>query len=358
MQIRILTREPARSGRCANSVLLHILLFCILAFDSAAQGLLTQPKPTTEHSEEPVPMAAFARMETGEWRLGTVHATTWRWGPGRHSIRAHRVGSDVGGNPWRELVIYYWHPDREQIQLVSFHPDIPSIGRGVGEGTIEFDGDTAVTSLELYQPRGKRKLESRWAFDSPDTYNDIILEDNGRGMATLAEWEYTRSLELSPPSVPKAGRAPKPSRDIQPFVPLLGRWEGHEDGREELVQSSFEWMEHLDVVALSVERAHEDGMPEHLLDVYLYHHVGFDELRCLAISATGNIFEGGVTVLEDDSLELDLTRFEEGAVDRRLVRINFTADDALQTRVWSVDGDMRTLVLDVLHHRTPELQGG
>lgn len=299
-------------------------------------------------------MAAFARMEAGEWRLGTVHATTWRWGPGRHSIHAHRVGSDVDGNPWRELVIYYWRPDREQIHLLSFHPDIPGIGRGVGEGTIEFDGDSAATSLELHQPRARRKLEARWAFDGPDTYRDVLLEDSGRGLTTLAEWEYVRSMERSPPPAPAAGRVPTPSRNIRAFVPLVGQWEGQEDGRAELIRSNVGWVEYLDVVALSVEGASKNDKPEHLLDAFFYHHVGFDELRCVAISISGSVYEGVVTVLEDNNLELELNPYEGDAGDRRLVRFDLAPDGALRTRAWTVDGDDRTLVLDVIHRQTPE----
>jgi len=335
---------------------LIILLFGVRVFEASAELMKTQPTPMSEPAEVSAPMAAFARMEAGEWRLGTVHATTWRWGPGRHSIRAHRVGSDIDGNPWRELVIYYWRPDREQIHLLSFHPDIPGIGRGVGEGTIEFDGDNAATSLELHQPLARRKLEARWAFDGPDMYRDVLLEDSGHGLATLAEWEYARFMERSPPPAAAAGRVPTPSRNIRAFVPLVGQWEGQEDDRVELVHSNFVWMEYLDVVALSVERASKADKPEHLLDAYFYHHVGFDELRCVAISASGGVYEGGVTVLQDNNLELDLTRYEGEASDRRLVRFDYAPDGTLRTRAWSVDGDDRTLVLDVIHRRSSQPQ--
>lgn len=337
-------------------MLLIILLFGVHVFDTSVRGMNLQPTLASEPALVPSPMAAFARMEAGEWRLGTVHATTWRWGPGRHSIRSHRVGADIDGNPWRELTIYYWRPDREQIHLLSFHPDIPGIGRGVGEGTIEFDGDTAATSLELHQPGARRKLAARWTFDGPDRYHDVLLEDSGRGLATLAEWEYARSVERSSQPAPAADRVPTPSTNIRAFVPLLGQWEGREDGAAELVHSHFDWMEHLDVVALRVEGASNADKPEHLLDAYFYHHVGFDELRCMAVSASGEVYEGCVTILEDGDLELDLTRHEGGASDRRLVRFDFAPDGTLRTREWSVDGDNRTLILDIGHRRKLEPQ--
>ncbi|MCA9310089.1 MAG: hypothetical protein KDA21_02725, partial [Phycisphaerales bacterium] len=251
----------------------------------------------------------------------------------------------------RELMIYYWRPDREQIHTLSFHPDIPGIGRGVGEGTIEFDGETAAASLELHQPGARRKLAARWIFDGPDRYRDVLLEDRGRGLATLAEWEYTRSVERSSPPAPAAGRVPTPSTNIRAFVPLLGQWEGRQDGSAEPIHSDFHWMEHLDVVALRVDGTSNADKPEHLLDAYFYHHVGFDELRCVAMSASGEVYEGGVTVLADRNLELDLTRYDGDASDRQLVRLDFAPDGTLRARAWSVDGDDRTLVLDVIHRR-------
>lgn len=296
-------------------------------------------------------MAGFARMVAGEWRLGTIQTNTWRWGPGRHSIRVHTVGSDGDGNPWRELVIYYWRQDREKIHMLSFHPDIPGIGRGVGEGTFEFDGETAVASLVLQQPRARRKLASRWTFDGPDKYHDELLEDSGRGLMPLAEWDYARSMELT--AIPAPDRTPKPSKNIRAFLPLLGQWETPDDGGEIIARSYFEWMEYLDVVALRVVAAPKPDEPDHLLDAYFYHHVGTGELHCLVLTASGGVYEGAVSVLDDRALELDLTRYEGATSDRRLVRFDFEPDGTLRTREWSVDGGDRALVFDV-HQRALE----
>lgn len=295
-------------------------------------------------------------MVAGEWRLGTIKTNTWRWGPGRHSIRMHSVGADGDTNPWRELLIYYRNPNREMIHLLSFHPDIPGIGRGVGEGTFEFDGETAAASFELSQPQSQRKLGGRWTFGGPDKYHEVLLEDTGRGLTPLAEWDYVRFMEQSASPVTTPNMAPTPSRNIRAFVPFLGQWESREDGDAILTRSNFEWMEYLDVVALRVEGASKPDKPGHLLDAYFYHHVGTDELRCLALSASGEVYEGGATVLEDRSLQLDLTRHEDEAGDRRLVRFDFESDGALRTRAWSVDGNDRALVFNVIHHRTLEPQ--
>lgn len=337
-------------------MLVAILSLSVPVLGASAQGVNADGARSGEPAPVSEPMAGFARMVAGEWRLGTIHADTWGWGPGRHSIRVHTVGSDGEGKPWRELVIYSWRPDRGKIHLLSFHPDIPGIGRGVAEGTFEFDGENAAASLELHQPRVRRKLASRWTFDGPDRYREVLLEDSGRGLAPLAEWDYARSMERSASPAPVPGPAPTPSRNIRAFVPFLGEWERRGDGEAVLARSSFEWMEYLDVVALRVDGASETDKPEHLLDAYFYHHVGTDELRCLALSAAGVVYEGGVIVPEDRALQLDLIRYEGAASERRLVRFDFEPDGTLRTREWSVDGDDRALVFDVFHHRTPELE--
>lgn len=359
---RAIRARNHRAGRRTKSLLLAALSLGALAIATSAQDLNSDEALPSDPPAAPEPMAGFARMEAGEWRLCAVpattwiHATTWRWGPGRHSIRAHRVGSDIDGNPWRELVIYYWRQDRQKIHMLSFHPDIPGIGRGVGEGTFEFDGETAAATLVLHQPRARRKLASRWTFDGQDKYHEELLEDSGRGQIPLAEWDYARSMEPSesPPTAP--GGAPTPSKNIQAFVTLLGQWKTTEDGGEIIARSNFEWMEHLDVVALRVEATPKPDEPGHLLDAYFYHHVGSGKLRCLALSASGGVYKGGVTVLEDRGLELDLMRYEGKAGDRRLVRFEFESDGTLRTREWSIDGDDRTLAFDAIHHRTSEPQ--
>jgi len=121
--------------------------------------------------EVPEPMKGFERLTPGEWRTtlasGETFSTTWQWGPGRYSI----------SQPGLELL--YWHPGHQEVRTLSMHPDIPGVGRGVGEGTMRFEGDTAEGRLDLHQPRGLRRLGIRWEFQGPDTYLDTLLEQTG-----------------------------------------------------------------------------------------------------------------------------------------------------------------------------------
>jgi hypothetical protein len=318
----------------------------------------SEPEPVAEPMPDlaPDPMAGFERLVEGSWRLGTMQTNRWRWGPGRRSIREHTVGLNSDDNPWRELLIHYLRPDREKVQLLSFHPDIPGIGRGVGEGTFEIHGDTASSALQLYQPGVRRTLATHWTLKGPDLYHEALLEDSGSGWRPLAEWDFSRDGDAVALPEPAAGDTPKPSKNIRAFVPLLGKWEsGDDDGGATPVRAHAEWMEYLDVVAVRVEGGPDPGDATHLLDAYLYHHLGTDTLRCLALSASGAVYEGGVAVLEDGALELDLTRYGEDTVDRRLVRIGFEPNRELRTREWMIHGDDRVLVFDA-HYRAVERQ--
>jgi hypothetical protein len=349
---------PALRPQYNACLVLFVILFLATQTTNAyAQDTNPSEMPTNQPATPPEQMSNFARMEAGKWQLGTVHASTWEWGPGHHSIHAHTVGSDADANPWRALVIYYWHPDHAQIHSLSFHPDIPGIGRGVGEGTFEFDGENAIASVNLHQPRARRTLASRWTFKDPDNYHEVLLEDNGQGQVPLAEWDYVRSMEQSAPPLHAPAKMPTPSKNIQAFVPLLGQWESREDDRGEiLVHANFVWMEYLDVVALRVEGGSKPDDHDHLLNAYFYHHVGTNELRCLALSASGGVYEGRVTVLKDHDLELDLTRYKGETDERRLVRFDFESDGTLRTRQWSIADNDRALMFDVTHQRTPKPQ--
>ena len=103
---------------CAAAFVIMALGFRVAV--TCAQSLGSGEARPIEPAAVSDPMAGFGRLVAGPWRLGTLQTNTWRWGPGRHSVREHTVGLDGEGNPWRELVIHYWRPDRETIHLLSF----------------------------------------------------------------------------------------------------------------------------------------------------------------------------------------------------------------------------------------------
>jgi len=331
---------------------------------TARQDKSPDAKPVREPAPAEVadPMASFARMIPGEWHLtfqgGTSIYDAWHWGPGQHSMRVMTDGFGADGEPWRKLDVVYWHPGREQVRLLHLHRDVPGIGRGVGEGTIKFDGDTADAVYDLYQPGVRRKLRSRWTFNGPDKYHEILSESAGpAGFQPLVEWDRIRINKRSETRPPPAEEALKPSQHLKVFKPLLARtWEAKGEwatGDAFHIQTAVEWEPYVASVYARTFALTNDGEPTHLLDAYVYHHVGTNSLRCLALSNRGGVYEGDLTVLVGGALQFDLKGYEGDRVVPHVVRFDFEQDGTQRHRVWSVMGTERTLILDV-HHKKLE----
>lgn len=345
-----------------------ILVLALLTTTNACEAANTQPTdPDVSHERsaavdaavEASPMASFAIMEEGQWNLGSIHADIWRWGPGKHSIQSHTVGTDGSGRPWREMAIYYWHPGLEQIRVLSLHPDIPGIGRGVAEGSIEFDGRTLTGQADLYQTgRQKpthRRLAHRWTFNGPDRYHEALLENSGRGYETLAEWDYVRTEKQPTKQIDPEAEAPRPSENLTSLVPLLGEWKEPGDSTGATKQHftlNIQWAEYLDLVSVRMDVTNKDDETDHLYDVYLYHHLGTNSLRCLALSESGGVYEGEVVLLPDGALECDLRGFAGDLETRNVARLDFEGDGTLRKRIWTLSDGTRTLTLDARYRES------
>ena len=254
----------------------------------------------------------------------------------------------------------YWHPGRKQVSMLTMHGDIPGVGRGVGEGSIKFVGETADGVLDLHQPRGRRKLGLRWVFDGSDKYHDTLLEDSGAGLKPLAEWDFVRIKEPSGVQ-PGAGEAspPKLAKHLRVFEPLLGHtWVAKVEVKNNAanaieILTTLESVPSLEVITARVVAPRKDGEPVHLLDAYFYHHLGTNSLRCLALSNRGGVYEGNWMVLEGGALQIDRKGFEADRVVPLVVRLDFEPDGTLRQRIWSINGPERSLMLDV-HHKKVE----
>jgi hypothetical protein len=338
-----------------RTVLMSSIIAVSLAC-TAAQNESTDAEPAQELAPAEVanPMASFARMVPGEWRTTALRGTstfdTWHWGPAQRSMRVMTdgSGSDVVPEPWRELQVFYWHPGRKQVCLLVLSP----YARGVSEGTIQFEGETAEGVFDLYQIHGRRKMGLRWVFDGPDKYHDVLLEATGPdGLKPMNEWDHFRSKGPPAPRPRFSDETPKPSELPKVFESFLGHtWEAR-IGTAVHIQSTFEWVPYADGIYVRIVMPTKDGEPTHLFDAYIYHHTGAGVLRCLGLSSSGAVYEGGVTVLEGGALELELKCHERDRVVSLVVRLDLEKDGTVRDRVWSLEGTGRKLVLDAFHEK-------
>lgn len=352
-------------------LLMAVLCACTAAQDSKPDAATKveagdpqiSPRPPVLSAE---PLANFARMLGGEWKMtaqsGTSLYDSWHWGPGKHSLRMMTEGEAADGSPWRALQVVYWHPGRNQVLLLSMHPNIPGIGRGVGDGTIRFDGDTSDAIFDLYQPRGPRNLRSRSIFEGPDKYHATLLESTGPGgYQPLADWDHFRVNDPAATGTRIPEEALKLPEELRIFESFVGRtWDAKgkgESGEAFHIQSTFEFVPIAEYVYGRTVDVTGSGKQIHTLDVYFYHHVGTDGLRCLALSNYGGVYEGDVIVLDSGGLQINLDGYEGERIVSHIVRFDFEAGEALRQRVWSLKGSERVLMLEVLHKRVVPKQG-
>lgn len=312
------------------------------------------PAPTTAAD----PMANFARMVGGEWKMtaqaGTSMYDVWHWGAGKRSLRVMTHGDDAQGNPWLAVQAVYWHPGRKQTCLWGLNP----FERSVEIGSITFDGETAEAIYDLHQRGVRRTLARRWSFEGRDTYHAVLLEATGpSGFVPLVAWDYTRSKTLTPVRAIPADKEPEIPERLKALAPLQGQtWEARGNwgtGEALRIRSTVEWVPYADGIYASVVATSDGGAPTHVLDAYLYHHTGTGALRCLALSHHGGVYEGDLTVLDGGALQVDMTGYEDDQVVPLVGRLDFDTDGTLRHRIWSLLGAKRTLMLDV-HHKQLE----
>lgn len=308
-------------------------------------------------------MTPFARFVDGEWKMtaaaGTSMFDTWHWGPGKHSLRVMTTGSNAANQPWRELQVLYWHPGLRQIRLLALNP----YSRSVAEGSVKLDGDTLEGTVEMHQVGVRRDLRLRWTFDGPDKFRETLLERVGNAdYNVLVEWDNVRLSTVHPqPSID--GPPPELPARYSPIRAFLRQaWVTTTDitvpgvaadGRR--LRSTFEWIPYAEALYVRITAVSEEGAerdPAHILDAYIYHHTGAGVLRGLALSRTGGVYEGDVIALEEGVLQLDLKGYEGDQTRSYLVQLDPEAAGTARSRIWSVDGDVRTLIHDA-HHRDP-----
>lgn len=330
---------------------------CTAAGDTQ-QDVAARHEPAPPEGENP--MASFARFVGGAWRVtfasGQAARHSWHWGPGKRSMHRLDEGqSDASGSAesgWGGEVLY-WHPDLNQVRVLSMHPEIPGVGRGVGEGTTWFEGETSMALIDLDQPRGRRKLGLRQVFDGPDRYHELLLEDGGAGLQPLNALDFVREPERPAPS-PGASRTPPGIPEGWKSVEVLvGSWEATADAADGAVRirTTIEWLPSFEAVLVRSSSVDERGQATPWLEAYVFRNVRDETLRCLALSDRGGVREGVASVLEGGAWQLELKGHESGEAVEQVARVELGGDGRLRTRLWSLQDGARRLALDVMHGR-------
>jgi hypothetical protein len=323
---------------------------------------------TRRASSSDDPLAPFERMIGGRWKMTTPAGRdtydTWRWGPGRSSIRALGEGTLTEGDPWRTLAVFYTHPGDRTVRWFGAQ----SVMRGVAEGTVVFDGDRAEGEFTLHQSAGPRALGLRWTFDGPDQYRDELLDKIPGGFALQNAWTRRRVPSPAPNESPAAesrGAKATASEFMRPFEGLLGRaWlrdppadpAATRPAAAGRLRTAFEYLPHVDVVVGRIDRVAADGTSVHTTDLYLYHHTGARTLRFLALTVEDagreRVFEGDIGLSADGrALDLRIQEPRANGAATHEASLELPVDDAVRLRVWNSKDRAGPTILDVRYRR-------
>ncbi len=271
------------------------------------------PWPTTplENPAASNPLEHFDRFAAHSWTVtaatGKAMHHTWKWGPGKFSIERWTEGESAQGEPWKELIVYYWHPIKKQIHLLGMSP----YASGIQRGTIDFDGKTGTAIISLAQTTGLRKMKTRWKFDGADHYRETLLETDSSGKEfELVAFEHHRSKEThDPASHPFASSI---SVDWEGFRSLLGKkWNGRFEGAlAPSMQTSFQWIPKANFLYGIVHNEPGRGGNIH---IYLYRDTETKSLRSLALQADSSVFDGEIRLMNDGEIQADMRSFSPSA---------------------------------------------
>lgn len=322
---------------------------------------------TRDGSWNSEPLEAFSRFIGGSWKMTTSAGRdtfdTWTWGPGMQSMRSMRVGALTDGEPWTTMSVYFWHPTLKEVRLLS----VGSVRRGIGEGRIAFDGDSAESVFTLKQSSGTRHLMERWTFTGPGTYRDELSERVGSEYEVLSAWDRARVDAVKPDvqvAIPLLAPSSTPSELMHPLARVLGSmWASiaapggsGSDDDEPRIRTSFDYVPNADMILGRVEMSSDDNVSSHAMDIYLYHDTGTRMLRCLGLHGDPwngpSVYEGDIAPASDgESLTMRMTEHRSSGQRTLESRIDFEKNSRLRLRVWSRQDQELTLIVDRRHGR-------
>jgi hypothetical protein len=339
-----------------------LLLACSQRSVAPPQSNTTTPAVSNAaaNKESAERMAPFAGMIGSDWETTSTSGYTmfdrWSWGPGHNSVRVMTDGESAGGTPWRNVQIYYWHPQLKQICLRGFS----CYAGGISEGSMTFDGTRADGRFDLFQDGGRhRTMGLRWEFDGADAYKDTLLEStNSAQMEVLASW--TR-LRVDPAAKSGADDLSDPlPPNLAAFSPLLDHsWETFQSPRDDDTprhRTTFEWVPLARVLHVSLESRTRAASTTLLVDAYLHEHAATRTVRCLALTADGGVYEGAVTKLTGTILMLRLSGTDGTSTREIEAEFELTKDETIHSQVRSVVGGTRLLEFEAhqVRHRSAQ----
>lgn len=324
---------------------------------SDAHAIWSDLQAAIDHinAEEPNQrLAHLAHLPRGEWRTtpanGTQQRDVWTWGPSKHALTSITSNSKATSQAvFGSFRVIYHHPQRDELAVLALSaPHLIQTGTTTELEGLDLRFDmTLFYDLEHFSwaTEPTRKISSAWTFDTPTSYVNHWIEDQGQPVdPSQTGWSYARHDDVTP-LPPTATEPPEHIKHLTAFVPLL-----QSEWRTDTTRTTFAWIPYNEAILM---RTIDTRTNKQVSETIFYPHPHTKAIHAVAIHDSGAIDEG-IATTDGDAIMILAERADDTATTRIEQRIEYPKARTIRIQTWSIVGTERTPLADTTLHATTD----
>ncbi len=299
-------------------------------------------------------LAPLAHLPQGEWRTtpanGTQQRDVWTWGPSKHALTSITSNSKATSESvFGSFRVVYHHPQRDELAVLALSVLAPSGVELIQTGTLTVLDDLDVRfDMTLFYDQEQipwaseplRTISSVWTFDSPASYTNHWIEDQGQPVdPSVTAWAYTQHDDVTP-LPPNAADPPEHVEHLGAFLPFL-----ESEWTTDTTRTTFSWIPYNEAILM---RTMDTLVDESIAETIFYPHPHTKTIHALTLHESGAIDEGTVST-DEEGILIQAERAGRATVARIEQRIGFPSAEAIRIHTWSIQGTERTRLAETTH---------
>ncbi len=283
-----------------------------------------------------------AHLPEGEWRTtpanGHQQRDVWTWGPSKHAMTSHTSNSEATNESiFGSFRVIYYHPQRDELAVLALSaPGLIQTGTLTSlEGQdLRFDMKLFYDQNEFsWSPEPTRTIFSVWTFDTPTSYNNHWIKDQGQPVdPSITNWSYTKHEDTTPLPA-SATEPPEHIKHLKSFLPFVeSTW------ITDTTRTTFSWIPYNEAILM---RTIDTRINKPILETIFYPHPHTKIIHALTIHGSGAIDEGTVDI-DGEAIVIQAKRADHTnnmRIEQRLERLRA---ESIRVQTWSINGAERT----------------
>ncbi len=305
-----------------------------------------QNEPAIESTSEQVDriLGVLARFPQGEWRTmpanGYQQRDVWSWGPTERALTSITSNSEgTSESVFGSFRVIYHHPQRDELAVLALcGPGLVQTGVLTAHNGSDFRFDMTLfydQDAIAWAAEPTRTISSVWSFDTPTSYTNFWIEDQGRPVdRSMTGWPYARRDQRTPLPA-SATTPPEQVAHLGAFVPLVGSiWQNRS------TRTTFDWIPYDEAILM---RTHDTRTDDLLAETIFYPHPHTKAIHTLTLHNNSAVDEG-IATIENGEILIRAERADQDRATRIEQRIERLGARGARIRTWSTEGTGRTLL--------------